>query len=187
MVETGHRKRCKRIEVPGHVHELKFSCYKQRPFLNSRLSRDSLAESILKAKTKHKFDIWAYVIMLEHIHLIIFPKESDYSISKILYSIKRPVAKEVIKHMRENSSRNLKLLSTGQKNAPCRFWLPGGGYDRNITEVDTLLKVVNYIHRNPVRRGLVDNPGDWYWSSYNEWLKLGAGPIPIDRESFPTT
>ena len=171
--------------LPGHVHELTFSCYGQRPFLKSKISRDSFADSIFVAKNKHKFDIWAYVIMPEHVHLLLYPREEDYSISKILYSIKRPVAKKVIKHIKNNHPHELHLFSTGQKSAPYRFWLPGGGYDRNITEVETLLTVVEYIHRNPVRRGLVENPEDWYWSSYNEWNEPGSGPIPIDRESFP--
>jgi putative transposase len=46
-----------------------------------------------------------------------------------------------------------------------RFWQPGGGYDRNIDSVKTLGAIIDYIHANPVRRGLVLRPEDWPWSS----------------------
>jgi putative transposase len=46
-----------------------------------------------------------------------------------------------------------------------RFWQPGGGYDRNITSIEALRAMIDYIHANPVRRGLVARPEDWEWSS----------------------
>ena len=49
------------------------------------------------------------------------------------------------------------------------FWQPGGGYDRNIFSTKALMSVVNYIHANPVRRGLVEDPLDWEWSSARWW------------------
>jgi hypothetical protein len=46
-----------------------------------------------------------------------------------------------------------------------RFWQEGPGYDRNLDRVDTVLAAIDYIHRNPERRGLVDREIDWQWSS----------------------
>jgi putative transposase len=46
-----------------------------------------------------------------------------------------------------------------------RFWQEGPGYDRNLDRVDTVLAAIDYIHRNPERRGLVDRAIDWQWSS----------------------
>ena len=63
--------------------------------------------------------------------------------------------------------------------------MPGGGYDKNISDVGTLRFTVDYIHKNPVRRRLVDGPYDWEWSSAKEWEEPGSGPMPIDRDSFP--
>ena len=42
-----------------------------------------------------------------------------------------------------------------------RFWQPGGGYDRNITTTATLRAMIEYLHANPVRRGLVAKAEDW--------------------------
>lgn len=65
---------------------------------------------------------------------------------------------------------------------PYRFWLDGRGYDRNIHIGDTIWRSVDYIHMNPVRRGLVARPEDWLWSSYRDWHNLGTSPIPVNKE-----
>jgi hypothetical protein len=59
-----------------------------------------------------------------------------------------------------------------------RFWQPGGGYDRNITSIAALRAMIDYIHANPVRRGLVAKPEDWEWSSAC-WY-AGARPVKIE-------
>jgi putative transposase len=41
---------------------------------------------------------------------------------------------------------------------------PSRPYDRNITDAGTLLTMIEYIHNNPVRRGLVSQATDWPWS-----------------------
>jgi putative transposase len=185
MEKTLRHKKCKRLNIPGHAHELTFSCYRQQNFLNEDKIREYLANAIGRAREKHDFDIWAYVIMPDHVHLLIYPKAQGYSIAKILFSIKQPIARKAIPYLRKNHPDRLKHFATGQKNAPYRFWKPGGGYDRNITSIEILSQVVDYIHRNPIRQGLVTKPEEWFWSSYNEWAKPGTGPITVDRESFP--
>ena len=66
-----------------------------------------------------------------------------------------------------------------------RFWLRGGGYDRNLRSVSDVHEKIQYIHANPVRRGLVVNPEDWLWSSARAWLCNVDEPIGIDRDSVP--
>ena len=132
-----------------------------------------------------KFSLWAYVFMPNHIHLIIRPQEHVYSISQILKKIKEPVAVKAIAYLKENNVEGLKKLSTGWKDQRYRFWQKGGGYDRNINCFDTLVKAVRYIHNNPVRKGLVEKPEDWFYSSAREWMNRGKGPLMIDKEDWP--
>ena len=60
------------------------------------------------------------------------------------------------------------------------FWQSGGGFDRNVIKPGTLMKMIDYIHMNPVRRGLVEKPEDWKWSSTAWYLRGGEGPIRVD-------
>lgn len=62
------------------------------------------------------------------------------------------------------------------------FWEPGGGYDRNIIITKAAHAVVEHIHNNPVRRGLVDPPEPWPWSRAG----LYAGQQDVKLEMDPT-
>ena len=175
----------KRYNSLGHAHELTFSCYKRQPFLNNDHTRQLMANALAYARRSHNFEIWAYVIMPEHVHVLIYPKSEEYSISDILKSIKQSVSRREIKRLRDNKSGLIKYMETGLSNPRYRFWQDGGGYDRNYVSFKGILKQINYIHNNPVRRGLVENPCDWYWSSASTWMMDGEGPVPIDKDFFP--
>jgi putative transposase len=64
-----------------------------------------------------------------------------------------------------------------------RFWQRGGGYDRNITDPATLRTMIEYIHNNPVRRGLVRYPADWPWSSARFYE--GYRDVPVRMDPLP--
>ncbi len=180
-----HRKKCHRYEFRGHAHELTFSCFRRRAFLSRDRTRGYLVEAITEAKSKHAFDLWAYVVMPEHVHLLICPRAEVYSISEILRSIKQPVSRRALLYLRERHPEGLVWLATGQGGTPYRFWQAGGGYDRNITSVETVIQVAKYLHENPVRRGLVGPPSEWPYSSARDWETGVSGLLPIDFETFP--
>ena len=181
QTKQAHRKDCKRYNFPGHCHELTFSCYRRQPFLGFEQSRIFLSEAIKKAQLKHSFTVWAYVFMPEHVHLLIYPLKKEYSISSILLSIKQPVSRRMKQYAQTEKPKLLKLTTTGLKSSPFRFWQAGGGYDRNITNIDTAINVIRYIHNNPLRRKLVKHPKEWLYSSYKDWENDEKGPIAIDK------
>ena len=61
-----------------------------------------------------------------------------------------------------------------------RFWQPGGGYDRDIARTATLRSMIEYLHANPVRRGLVAKVENWEWSSARWYAGMRPAPIAID-------
>jgi hypothetical protein len=65
-----------------------------------------------------------------------------------------------------------------------RFWQTGGGYDRNVFSDDTIRKAIEYIHKNPVRAGLVTIPEEYRWSSARFWLMGKPDPIKMDRPEW---
>ena len=178
-------KRIRHFDVPHHAHELTFSCYHQLPLLNNDRTRSWLAAAVHRARETHYFHVWAYVFMPEHVHLLLWPTQPSYSTGRILQAIKQPVARRELNYRRAHGPAALERLAKGQQHAPHRFWQDGSGYDRNVTSVETLQSMVDYIHNNPVRRRLVGGPGDWQWSSFRAWTGAGDGPLAIDLESFP--
>jgi putative transposase len=144
-----------------------------------------LIESIENAREEHHFSLWAYVFMPDHVHLLIQPMDNEYTISNILRDIKTNPARKAIKYLKENKPLELLKSSTSQQYRKYRFWQKGSGYDRNIIKEKTLIDSVKYIHNNPVRKDLVDDPGKWYYSIYNCWFNDIDKPIRIDKETWP--
>ena len=182
-----YKKKCHRYNIAGNAHELTFSCYKSQSFLSKERTCKYLIDSINSSREKHKYDIWAYIFMPNHVHLLICPQQEQYSISEILQSIKQPVSRKAIAYLNEYNPSGLKYLATSQKLRPYRFWQKGGGYDRNIIKDKTVINVVRYIHNNPVRKNLVEIPEKWFYSSAADWQDSREGPISIDFDSFPVT
>jgi putative transposase len=144
-------------------------------------------EALDRTRQKHSFHIWAYVIMPEHAHLLIWPTVLEYDVSEILNSIKQSVAKRALNFVKREASMFLPQMEDRQPSGKVhyRFWQRGGGYDRNLIEPKTVFRQIEYIHNNPVRRGLCEKPEDWIWSSAADYAGEHAGPLRIDRESLP--
>ena len=176
----------KSYNIPGHAHELTFACYKNQHFFTNERTRIFFLESIKQSKVKYDFDLWAYVIMPNHVHLLIFPGGEKYSISTILLSIKQSTSRRELNYLRKYEPDKLKYFSTGQKNTKYRFWQDGGGFDKNINITKAIIDMVTYIHNNPVRKGLVEKAEAWKWSSAREWHGSINNYGLVDKESFPS-
>jgi putative transposase len=182
------RKRCHRETTPGDAHALTFSCFKLRPFLSRDRSCEWFIDALTAARDKHAFDLWAFVVMPEHVHVLLHPTLPEYSISAILASIKLPVSRRAAQYVRQHSPRFLEQMTDRQPNGKhcVRFWQRGGGYDRNLRSPRYVWEMIDYIHDNPVRCGLCDCPTDWKWSSARYFEDCEAGPLRLDLETLPS-
>ncbi len=173
-----------RIDIPGHLHFYTFSCYRRLPLLTNELWRSWLAESIAHARQKLEFDLWAYVFMPEHVHLLLKPKREKYRISEFMQLAKHPMARRVINSLKKNNSPLLKQLAVEQLDGSIQYcyWQPGGGHDLNIWSMKKAIEKAEYCHRNPIKRNLVQSPEKWKWSSFR-WIEQGTRenePIIVD-------
>ncbi|MCH7988574.1 MAG: transposase [Planctomycetes bacterium] len=167
--------------IAGHAHELTFSCYHGFQFLSKERTCLWLAEAIDATRNKLDVELWAYVFMPEHVHLIVHPRKPEYEISEILKSLKNPVSRKALAFLRKESPEWLRKVEQQRgTRTEYHFWQPGGGYDRNITEPGTLLKMIDYLHLNPVRRRLVERVSDWRWSSASCFQGENDGPLKLD-------
>jgi putative transposase len=171
--------------TPGEAHYLTCSCYQKKAFLSRDRTRTYFLDALDRARTKHQFDLWAYVIMPTHTHILIYPRTDPYDMGAIETSIKLSVSRRALTYLRTHNPDGLRHLSTGHTHTPYRFWMSGNGYDQNVVSLDAAYGVGTYIHNNPVRAGLCETPEDWRWSSAREWRTPGSGPLRIDRDSFP--
>jgi putative transposase len=112
-----------------------------------------------------RIQVFAFVIMENHLHFIASAKD----LSKELGDFKSYTARKIIDYLQEAHSdrllRELKLHKVPHKvDRTYQVWQEGS-HPEIIQGVEMLRQKMEYIHLNPVRRGYVDNPVDWRYSS----------------------
>ncbi|MCC6123904.1 MAG: transposase [Pirellulales bacterium] len=169
---AGHRKTVKHYHEPGDVHELTFSCYQRKPLLTNNTWRGYLAESIEAACRSNRFRLAAFVFMPEHVHLLVLPELPEPDIGAFLAAVKRPCSARIKDDLTKANSRLLERLTVLERpgKTAFRFWQEGPGYDRNLQKEKTVLSSIDYLHNNPVRRGLCKDAKDWFWSSIQYYV-----------------
>src|SRR5262245_10431910 len=126
-----------------------------------------LAEAIDAAGAEKQFDLVAYIFMPEHVHLLVYPRTESPRLSMCLARIKQPTSKAIKEQLgRDGFPLVQELTILERPGKECfRFWQEGPGYDRNIWTPKVVQASINYLHNNPVRRGLCRTPQEWRWSS----------------------
>jgi len=170
---------------PGHAHFLTFSCFRRAQILADEKACALLAEVLNSARLQHNFDLWAYVFMPDHVHLLIRPRSNSYSISRILKSIKGPLARRYVDECKKIYPKLLKRLEVHrQSGLKYRVWERGGGYDRNLITREYIRRAIDYIEFNPVRVGMVSEAKDWRWSSFRARAGFSEVPVRIDEVNW---
>ncbi len=188
MQTPPRRRLCKRYNDPGHAHFLTFSCWKRLPLLARDRCRHWFTEALNASVQQHDIACWAYVIMPEHAHVLLLPRQWEYNISAWMASFKLRVARPALRYLEQNQPSFLKKLEDRQPSGRVshRFWQPGGGIDVNLWTDAKIWDKIDYIHNNPVRRGLVERPEDWRWSSYHDFRAARqVGPVVLDWALLP--
>ncbi len=180
-----HRKQVRSYNEPGHAHELTFSCFRRLPLLCRDRSRQWFLDALEAARRLRNLAVWAYVIMPEHVHVLVSPRELTYEVRLIRTALKVPVQRRALTYLRRQAPDFLARLRDEQPNGEVhyRFWQRGGGYDRNVTDPATLRTMIEYLHNIPVRRGLVSRPTDWPWSSARFYD--GVQDVPSKMDPLP--
>ena len=214
----------KRWEEPGDVRFLTFSCYDRLPLFGNDAIKDLFVEHLARVTAPPTIRLIAWVVMPEHIHLIVQPLPEDAPpvpldpssgercetfdhwkdpvaprtfsgqtsnepgpkakmgpVARMLYDLKRPFARDVLARWRELNAPILKRITDKSGPHHSHFFQPGGGYDHNLRTDTDVNDKIDYIHANPVERGLCRFETDWKWSSIHAY-KGGhyTGP-PIEQ------
>jgi len=132
-----------------------------------------LARVMQARREEHGFLLTAWVFLPDHWHAILGPRYLK-GISLVMESVKVSSTRQI------NAARG-KLG---------RLW-QGRFFDRALRTVKEYQKTVEYIHLNPLGRGLVKAPEDWKWSSVHEYAfpalpeARHQPPLRIDRLRIP--
>ena len=149
----------KRFQQSGQCHFVTFTCYHRRCGFDSPAVYDLFIEVLEQMRRRFALYIYGYVVMPEHVHLLLSEPQRGLLANAVHY-LKLSFAKR---------------LGSGV------FWQKRY-YDRNLRDEREFREKLRYIHRNPVKRGLVFNPADWNWSSFRHYALRQKGVVEIESE-----
>ncbi len=127
-----------------------------------------LAEAFVASRKQLGFLLTAWVFLPDHWHAIVCPR-STVGISDAMQMIKQRSAHSIAAH----------------KEDAHRLWQPRF-HEHALRTVGEYMGAVTYLHLNPVKRGLVQRPEEWKWSSVHDYSRGGISPLPVDHVDLPT-
>ena len=149
-----------------HLHFVTCSCYHRIAKLRTARRRDCFLRILEETRQRYRFVVVGYVVMPEHFHLLINEPEIGTP-STVMQVLKQRTAHALLARKNRCDPRQQTMFP----QTPClRFW-QARFYDFNVWTAKKRMEKLRYMHRNPVKRGLVDSPEQWRWSSYRfYWL-----------------
>ena len=171
------RNRLQRFYGRGDLHFITFSCRGRLPLLGGSGARNTFVSMLDEVRAQHDFRLLGFVVMPEHVHMVVSePRVGNPS--DMMLSLKEKVS------FRLNPSHQRVCKTAVGTDVPeeddYSFW-QRRFYDFNVWSSGKLEQKLDYMHRNPVQRGLVSHPKYWPWSSWAYYEKREAGLIRIDR------
>jgi putative transposase len=167
----------KRYYGQQHLHFITCSCYRRLPLLRSERARNTFAKILGQVRQRHGFALVGYVVMPEHIHLLI-GEPARGTPSTVMQVLKQRVSRQ-LRRKRRTSPAQLRLRFDRSEDSLPRFWQLRF-HDFNVWSHKKRVEKLQYMHLNPVKRGLVTHPKHWPWSSFSFYASRKSGLIPID-------
>jgi putative transposase len=164
----------KRYYGHDYCHFLTCSCYHRQPWLASPQRRDLFLKILEEARQRFQFVVVGYVVMPDHIHLLISEPESGTP-STVMQVLKQRFAQSVLRRPRKNPAQGDLWPGEQQHVWQRRF------YDFNVWSERKRIEKLRYMHRNPVKEGLVLEPEHWEWSSYRSYAHQEPGKVKINQ------
>ncbi|HXM97553.1 MAG TPA: transposase [Candidatus Dormibacteraeota bacterium] len=156
--------RLRRIEECDRIFFITFNIARGVVPLSSE-ERELILIVLQDLRGARAFALYGYVIMPDHVHLLI-----------------RPTEVSLIRIMRDLKSRTGFALSK-RRHAKGAIW-QRSYFDFICRRARDFSQKLEYIHQNPVAANLVKIPEDWEWSSYRHYAKLGPCPLKPDFIDF---
>ena len=160
-----------------HLHFITCSCFHRLPFLHTARSRDRLLSILEQTRERYRFVVVGYVVMPEHIHLLITEPEVGTP-STVMQVLKQRSAWALLPKKKRADTRQSRLFDDAISRRP--FW-QARFYDFNVWTENKRVEKLRYMHRNPVKRGLAGAPEEWLWSSYRFYFLEEVGPVRVNE------
>jgi putative transposase len=152
------------------------------PLFSDPKIAEILLDSLRFLQNEKRLEVFAYVIMENHLHLIAISDDLSKEVGDFKSYTARRIIDELSERNRSYWLRQLKLFKAKhKKDRDYQVWQEGS-HPELICDDEMMLQQIEYIHMNPVRRGYVDAPEDWRYSSARNYAgKKGVLEVTTER------
>lgn len=169
----------KRFNIENYCHFVTTKTFNNVKIFERKEKAQLFLKILYEVKEKLNFLLIAFVIMPDHLHLMIVPDRRN-TISDVMRHLKGRFARLYNKSRRINSAdyRKTVIVHRTGNSSPSKgkIWQEGF-YDHVISNQKEFLEKLNYIHNNPVTAKMVAKPEDYKFSS-------ASGIYKIDLERY---
>ncbi len=158
------------------LHFITFCCYQRRAMLGTVRVRNLVVRILGEVRSKYGFTLVGYVIMPEHVHLLM-GESHTLPPAKVVQIFKQRVSRRM-RGKKRGKTQQLRLRFPEEAEELRRFW-QRRYYDFNVYTRRKMKEKLEYMHANPVTENLVEHPRDWPWSSWS-YYATGAGLLKVD-------
>ncbi|MCC5908800.1 MAG: transposase [Balneolaceae bacterium] len=161
-----------RIHETEYPYFITSSIVRGYPVFSNILAANIILDSLTFLQNQRDTKLYAYVIMENHLHMIV---QSD-KLPKHLRSFKSWTARAIIDQFEQQGhTRLLHKLRMAKKpshtDSQYQVWQEGC-HPKQILWNNMMIQKIEYIHNNPVKRGFVDKPEDWRYTSARNYLGM---------------
>jgi len=177
----------RRLYEQSNLHYISSSTYRRVLAYDSNRFKYAFVDILRQLRLELQFKLVGYVLMPEHLHMLIWPSPVADP-SRILQCLKERTALFVLDQLKANPQfawcrRTLtRFVLPATFHGPSRYrvW-QRRFFDMNIYSEKKRLEKLDYMHANPVKRRLVNEPGDWPWSSWRFYYLGDTSLLAMDH------
>ena len=163
-----------RFQESGQSHFVTFSCHHRQPNFATPELFDLFVQCLENTRCQFALCVYGYVVMPEHVHLLL-SEPPEAKLADAIHNLKLSFSKRA----KNLTVPQVRARFLGANLGP--FW-QARYYDRNVRDYEEFKVKLRYLHRNPVKRGLVAKPDDWKWSSYRHYALRETGVVEIESQ-----
>ncbi len=167
-----------RIQELDHAHFVTGTVVEWLPIFTSSACCDLLVQSFEFCRDQKRLQIHGWVILDSHFHAIL----SGPRLAETLRDLKRFTSRSLIDKIRDEGRdwllNQLAFYRAKYKDHSVHQVWQEGAHPEAILSDEMMLQKLEYLHNNPVKRGMVSAPESWRYSSAHEWA---TGAVPVMR------
>ena len=171
------------LESPSHAYYITTVVYDRLSVFTRPSTIIPLFDSLNYYRAQLHMRVLGYVVMPDHMHLLLWPRQKD-DMETFMRSLKTYTAKRIVRQAEAEQRRDwlTAFARAGKETGRSTHKVWQDDFWEVVVVSDRFVRQkLNYIHRNPVRRGLVRAPEEYVYSSYRSYVYDEEWLIELDR------